>query len=236
MELLPPSTRNKKALPLLPQQFSQKETAQGRREEASQEPSRRYQSFAQGPARGAGSGALPTPPAQARPNTSSSQPPWHSLTAPALQPPTSHTDHLHGACSPELLAGSSRTHAAPAAMGGGATAPHSWLVLLKLWGLICTEQVSILKREFPSFSQKKGINPSCSALPAGQHCPSVPQKGAQGPLGPVPSGCPQPATCQGLDGPFTHLLLLPSVPLLPGLSHTSRHRPQRWAFPPGAPS
>lgn len=42
-ELPPPSTQNKKALPLLPQPFSQKETAQGMREEASQEPSRRYQ-------------------------------------------------------------------------------------------------------------------------------------------------------------------------------------------------
>lgn len=37
-QLPPPSTQNKNALPLLPQLFSQKETAGGKKEEASQEP------------------------------------------------------------------------------------------------------------------------------------------------------------------------------------------------------
>lgn len=37
-QLPPPSTQNTNALPLLPQLFSQKETAQGKKEEASQEP------------------------------------------------------------------------------------------------------------------------------------------------------------------------------------------------------
>lgn len=84
-----------------------------------------------------------------------------------LWPSTSHRGHLVGArsalltvpCSPAtgttgrspgLLAGGSRTHRVPAAMGQEPGRPSRRSRGSS--GLICTEQISALTREFPSFS------------------------------------------------------------------------------------
>lgn len=127
---------------------------------------------------------------------------------------------------------------APAVVDGGAGLPHSWLVLLKLRAN-CTEQLSALKSERPSSPQREGINTLC-LLFCCTSLPSIPQKGAQAPRGQFSAGDHSQAAWQGLDGPFTHLFQVPSMPLLLSPSPTGPFMkagtPQRWVFPPEAPS